>query len=191
MSTEHKVFVGIVVAMVVLVVVAALCPFPGVNVSVQRRLVGPRDEAMTLLLRDASLEEIQVAFERSGKKVDDTSFLGGTLLYHSVAKRRPNVARWLLEQGANPNGTYADFGGVPLEKAIRQEDIAMVRLLIQVGADPDLRMCDGWTSPRGEAEKLGNSTILAELPPNEPANGGTSPPVDTAPSADSGIGGSP
>src|SRR5690606_27532946 len=100
----------------------------------------------------------------TGESVDQFPFLGGTLLFYAAKEGRLDVARWAIEQGANPNGVYHETGGVPLEVAIRKENIPMIKLLVESGADPDLEMSDRVT-PRRRAQELGNEAVISALPP--------------------------
>jgi len=161
--TRQKIILCIV-AVSILVAFAATVWWlrPQVHVSVNRQLVGPRDKAMELLLQGAPLDEIQAGVRRSGKQVDQITHLGGTLLFYAAKQRREAVAQWFLTQGANPNGTYQGVGAVPLEVAVRNEDVAMIRLLVQAGADPDLELGDNMT-PRKRAEEINQPAILAAL----------------------------
>lgn len=142
--TKNETIVGIVAVVILaafLTVVLWLRPY--IHYSVEYELAGPRDEAMELLLNEEPLEEIQSAVRRSGKHVDQISDLGRTLLFHAVHKRRIDVARWLLKQGANPDGTWDGLGGIPLIAAIWKQDASIVRLLLAAGANPN-GMGDGY-----------------------------------------------
>ena len=185
--TKRKAILGIVAVALLAAIVATVCWLrPQVHVSVDRQLVGPSDEAMGLLLKGAPLDQIQAAVRRSGKHVDQISHLGGTLLFYAAAEHRIDVAQWLLKEGANPNGTWNGFGGVPLAEAISKQDVTMVRLLLAGGADPDLEMTGGST-PRGYAPSLGNPGILAALPPKRPTatRGASQPATGSAPATES------
>ncbi|MGB2753929.1 MAG: ankyrin repeat domain-containing protein [Phycisphaerae bacterium] len=152
-------------ALVVLVVVGAWAYFrPQIRFSVKRELVGPEDEAMSLLLSGASLQEIKDAVERSGKNVDEIRNYGCSLLFWAVSKNREDVAKWLLAEGANPNGVSQSAS--PLENAICRQNLTMVRLLLANGADPDADTGGGLT-PRKIAEREGNPEILSALPPKK------------------------
>ena len=156
----------VLVAVIVLVVgAAAVWPWlgPGIHVTVQQELVGSEDKVVILVQQGASLEEVQAGVRRSGKHVDEISWFGESLLYYAVDVRRIDVAEWLLKEGADPNGIYR--ARVPLERAIHQEHLAMVKLLIEFGADPDLDTGHGIT-PRRIAESGGNPKILSALPPS-------------------------
>jgi hypothetical protein len=168
--TKNETIVGIVTVVLLVAFGATVWLLRScVSYTVTQELVGPSDDAMSLLLRDEPLEEIQAAVRRSGKHVDQISHLGGTLLLYAAGKRRIDLAKWLLKEGANPNGTWSGFGGVPLAEAISKRDVLMVRLLLAAGADPDLEMVNGFTSPRRHAEELGNREVLAALPPKRAA----------------------
>ena len=130
-----------------------------VNVTVERQLVGP-EEALALVLNGAPLTEIEHAVARSGKHVDEIAILGGSLLYWSIDEKRLDVARWLLDKGANPNGIHPSM--VPLAQAIRKENVELVSLLVASGADPDLDMKYGIT-PRSIAVSIGNEEMLGLL----------------------------
>ena len=137
---------------------------PQIRFSVEHRLVGPKDEAISLLWSRASLQEIKDAVERSGKNVDEIRDYGDSLLSWAVSKDREDVTEWLLAEGANPNGVSQ--AGSPLESAISRQNVPMVRLLLANGADPDADTGCGVT-PRKVAERQGNPEILSALPPKE------------------------
>lgn len=67
--------------------------------------------------------------------IDQGDNIGQTPLETAFRKRYYDVAKMLLEFGANPNGNDCHSG---LFSAISREDIGAVRLLLENGADPDL-----------------------------------------------------
>jgi len=150
----------LVLAVALLATVAVFRP----RITVQREtsLVGPEDNAISLLRNGAQLTEIQKSVENSGKNVDEISWMVGSLLYWAADDERIDVAEWLLNEGTNPNGIRPSM--TPLRPAILNEDIAMVKLLVKFGADPDLDPGSGVT-PRVLAESDGNAEIIAALPP--------------------------
>lgn len=159
--SRRALFVAVVVSMLGAFVVWYFQP--GIEVTVHQELVGPDDRAISLLDKGASLTEIQRAVAESGKHVDQISWLGGSLLYHAVAERRTDVAKWLLAKGASPDGV--DHSVLPLGRAIFNEDVGMVRLLVESGADPDIDMTFGLgETPREIAKSIGNAEILSALP---------------------------
>jgi len=158
----------IVVALTILFLVALgawLWFRPRFSVRVERNLVGPEDKAMELLWQGATLDEIKGAVQKSGKHVDQISALGGSLLFWAASKGRLDVARWLLEQGADPDGIHP--GSRPLKTAVLGEKVAMVRLLVSHGADPDLKTDIAGATIRQLAEQEANPEIVAALPVEE------------------------
>ena len=136
-----------------------------------------RPKAIMLLLEGWPLEEIQKAVAESGKGVDRISWLSGSLLYWAAGYKRMDVAQWLLDQGANPNGiaveqrrSISDYPRLPLKVAIEKHDLPIVKLLLKAGADPDLRPVDQ-KSPREYADSLGDREIIAALPPSKQETG--------------------
>jgi len=123
---------------------------PRLSITVQRELVGLADERVWRLIRQgAPLAEVKQAILDTGKPVDEITWLSYSVLTRAVQKRRPGLATWLLEQGADPDGLKT--GSPPLYWAILNDDAEIVRILIRYGADVDLNMGDGLT-PRRVAE---------------------------------------
>ena len=155
--------------------------WPGGDVTIQKELVGPEDEAISLLYGGAPFEDVKFAVQRSGKHVDQISWRGGSLLHEAAGEGRIDVVRWLLNEGANPNGIHPTKA--PLATAIGREDVALTKLLIKAGADPDLDTGKGMTV-RWIAENNGNQEIISALPPrvkpttaSNPASAGSPAPA--------------
>ncbi len=107
-------------------------------------------------------------------------YLNETALHMAVLKSRLDVARLLIEHGADINAEASVFGGIgrrkhfgtPLHYAACVGQAAMVQLLLESGADPDLGpgICSGSNesvdkdngTPLQLAEKHGH-TIVASL----------------------------
>lgn len=128
--------------------------------TITHTLVGLDDPVFSLLRRDARLDEIQAAIAASGKGVDGHIEMGSTLLSRAVVKGRRDVALWLLEQGADPNGASPDTA--PLGSAIWQDDLAMVKVLLDYGADPEKTVGFGETAME-MARDRGNRAIIDAL----------------------------
>jgi ankyrin repeat protein len=80
---------------------------------------------------------------------DDKQALNDALIYAALAGNLATTRR-LLEAGADPNSRAGLHGGTPLLTAVRRSDLALVRLLVMHGADPDLADAAG-QSPLGLA----------------------------------------
>jgi len=93
-------------------------------------------------------------------------YLGGTLLYHAAAKRRADVVRWAINQGADPNGGEGLMP--PLLAAIKNSDADMVKLLVSAGADPDANGAPGITL-RKMAEAKNSPAVMKALEGDTPS----------------------
>lgn len=68
--------------------------------------------------------------------------MGRTPLHHAAEGGQLEAASTLLRAGAQVNANDdATIGETPLALAVQEESIAMVRLLLEAGADPDI---EGW-----------------------------------------------
>lgn len=70
---------------------------------------------------------------------------GTTALHHCVIHDALEMARLLLERGANPNALIPDSRVSPLTIAALEQNLAMAELLMQHGADPYQPTRDGVT----------------------------------------------
>jgi len=149
MAQKYKLIL-ISVFMILLIgwIIAEIVFSPRVNIHVETHLVDAGDKVFGLLDHQP-LEEIKKAVESSGKGVDEATMYSGTYLYWAASAKRIDVAKWLLEKGANPNGV--DPAMTPLRAAVMKNDLLMVKLLVQAGANPDIDPGDGLT-PRRMAE---------------------------------------
>lgn len=62
------------------------------------------------------------------------------------ADRRPDIVRLLIDRGSPVDGRGSPGAHTPLHEAAYNGDIALVRLLLDRGANPSLRTGDGQTS---------------------------------------------
>jgi ankyrin repeat protein len=102
-----------------------------------------------------------LAEEPSLLRVRDTD--GSTPLHYAAWKGHPEVARLLLERGAevslqNDNGHW---GGTPLHAAAHANQRAIAELLIAHGADVNCRSSNGRTPL--EETAIHNATAVARL----------------------------
>ncbi len=99
--------------------------------------------AMYGLATDEQCAEVATVLLAHGAELDPVDHYGGTPLYHAVERNRINLARLLLERGANPatarTGTYLS----PLLIAVRSKHWEMVKLLLDFKAPTDVSDPDG------------------------------------------------
>jgi ankyrin repeat protein len=68
--------------------------------------------------------------------------IDGCVLHIAISNARLDVAKVLLEAGANPNKPRSD-GSTPLMRAVLQGDVTFIRYILEVGADVNARDHDG------------------------------------------------
>lgn len=165
MPPRPAIVIMLVILLVSALVMGGLLCHPVLSISVDQQLIGPEDEVFQLLHGKAPLESIQASVAASGKGVDEFFWLHGSLLSTAAVERRIDVAEWLLQEGADPNGVMP--AAPPLVYAIYDEDLEMVKLLLEYGADPDREISPhsdrkGFT-PRSIALDRNNDQIIELL----------------------------
>ena len=88
-------------------------------------------------------------------------WMTGTPLNSAAAGRHADVARALLDAGADP-GARQGSGWAPLHSAAHNGDLEMAELLLARGADPTVVNDDGATV-LGMAEESGNAEVVARV----------------------------
>lgn len=160
---DKKRVVAVLVVLSIALAIAGLAAWfrPVVNVTVTREVVS-FDGPLLLLFQDASLEDIQAAVEKSGQDVDDIRMGNWTFLTLSVDEKRYDVAEWLLQKGADPEGRGGPV--TPLEACVYREDAAMAKLLIRYGANPNVEYAGG-VMLRTIVEEKQNPELLETMYP--------------------------
>jgi ankyrin repeat protein len=108
------------------------------------------------------VECARVLVER-GADVDahGRGWMTGTPLNSAAAGRHADVARLLLDRGADPNARQGS-GWTPVHSAAQNGDPDMVVLLLAHGADPAATNDDGATV-LSMAEQSGNEDVIARV----------------------------
>jgi ankyrin repeat protein len=88
--------------------------------------------------------EIAETLLSHGADINDTNNGRGTALHLAAALDRPEMLKYLLHKGANPN-VAVGLGYTPLHSAAYCNRVEIGRILLDHGADPGLR-CDGRTA---------------------------------------------
>lgn len=71
---------------------------------------------------------------------------GTTALYIAVSAGYQDIAAYLLDVGANINTSVGNDQTSPLMVSVMNNDLAMTRLLLSRGANPDQKDKNGWTA---------------------------------------------
>ena len=119
--------------------------------------------------KDGNIAKVR-ALLASGAVPDEhrRAYANRTALHMAAARSRVDVARLLLEHGADPNARLTDGVTTPLHFAACAGNVEIIKLLLENGADPDPSIepggCEGpgVGTPLQLAEKNVN-TMAAEL----------------------------
>jgi ankyrin repeat protein len=88
--------------------------------------------------------DVQRHLERDPASVNGSERSRLRPLHQAILRRQADVARVLLERGANPR--LADAAArSPLQMAVERGDVALVNLLLNAGAEANVRDKAGWT----------------------------------------------
>lgn len=118
------------------------------------------------------LEVVELLLARDAKlDLKSKNQLNNTPLNAAVAANRLEIARRLLEAGADANA-HQHGGITPLHEAAAAGNAAMVRLLLAHRADPSAISEDNRT-PLGMALEKNHREVIEILQPKVAANGGT------------------
>lgn len=85
-----------------------------------------------------------------------------TLLHWAAINNRSEIVKYLLEKDASVDAVGGDLNSTPLHWATRQGHLASVVLLINAGADPQIRDAEG-CSPIHLAAQFGHTAVVAYL----------------------------
>ncbi|HVW99771.1 MAG TPA: ankyrin repeat domain-containing protein, partial [Candidatus Babeliaceae bacterium] len=95
---------------------------------------------LTTSAANGSLEDVKDALDEGAKLGEICNEFRGQdkafALNAAIANHHIDIAKFLLEQGANPNGYHKDNGDTPLYWAVVTSSPELIDLLMQAGASP-------------------------------------------------------
>ncbi len=105
-----------------------------------------------------------LAYINSGADVNATTVDGKSPLHYAITHGNVEIARMLLQAGADPNmPTANELQSTPLKNAASNGNIEIIRALIAAGADPDFAPNSPGLSPLPSAAFTGQTTSVAVL----------------------------
>ncbi len=122
------------------------------------------DEALTYAVRNGRAAVLDELLAR-GASVDAAPYAGGGL-HWAAATGRTEIARWLLDHGADVNlrATFgSQLGCTPLHTCAWIDNVEIASLLVERGADITARDESHDSPPLGWAEFLGSPNVAALL----------------------------
>jgi ankyrin repeat protein len=135
------------------------------------------------LFEAAAAGEVAVVRRRltEGWEIEDRSDDGFTPLHFAAYFGRLEVARLLLELGADPNAVASNGSRVtPLHSAVSARHRDMAGLLLALGASANAVQRGGWTplhaAARNGDEAIVDLLLLRGADPTRPADDGCTPP---------------
>lgn len=85
-----------------------------------------------------------------------------TLLHWAAINNRVEIVKLLLERGARVDALGGDLNATPLQWAVRQGHLASVVLMMNAGADPQIKDAEGCSSIHLAAQ-FGHTAVVAYL----------------------------
>jgi len=103
------------------------------------------EENFMLIVASGDADAVSLFLE-AGFSPSITDLKGTPLLSLAVRAQFPQIASLLIDAGSDVNRISADRGYSPLMDAAQKGDAVIVKMLLEHGADPDLRSKDGQTA---------------------------------------------
>lgn len=100
----------------------------------------PSQDLMNLDMTAAGAYDSALQLLDSGASANAYTKDGDRAIFHAVKSGNRDIARLLLERGADPNVSYNDATGSPLDSAVSAGDPEMVSLLIKWKAGVNYKM---------------------------------------------------
>jgi ankyrin repeat protein len=121
----------------------------------------PSGEALHFAVRAGKLPEVK-RLVNAGTPVDARDALGGTPLLDAAFAGYTDIADFLIQHGADVNARHHEAGSTPIQYAVLTGRIAMVRLLLQAGAQTKGDYRDGQSLLHVAAAR-GNAPVIDAL----------------------------
>ncbi|KAL7911806.1 ankyrin repeat-containing domain protein [Trichoderma velutinum] len=118
---------------------------------------------------EAGISEIISLMLQNGAKTTATMKNGDSLLKYAIDQGRKDLTEALLHYGADPNYSVGENGVKPVVQALVKQDLDMVRLLREAGADvnvPDVQDVARALAKAEVYEALGMPAPIEGDPPN-------------------------
>ncbi|KAM0255252.1 hypothetical protein ACHAQJ_005960 [Trichoderma viride] len=123
---------------------------------------------------EAGLPELVSLMLQHGAKTTEAMPNGDSLLKYAIDQNRRDLVETLLLYGADPNGSAEKNGVKPLVQALVKQDLELVRLLREAGADTNAPEVEDVARALGKAEifeALGIEDRRDAPPPPAPEGG--------------------
>ena len=122
----------------------------------------PSKELMDLNMTAESAYDCVIKLLDSGASPNAYLKGGDRAIFHAVKSGKKEIVALLLERGADPNVSFDDATGSPLDSAVTGGDPEMVRLLIKGKADVNYKMRGAHTALH-TACTLGESEMASAI----------------------------
>lgn len=123
--------------------------------------VHAKDHVESQPISDASTPEIVRLLVEAGADINYISGQGYTLLKSMAEQVNIDMVRALLNMGADTDAETKRYTTTPLYVAVQQDDLEIVRLLLEAGANPNAQNVDRWF-PLANAQSIEMVQLLLD-----------------------------
>jgi ankyrin repeat protein len=132
------------------------------GLSIEHKFSPLNSTLLAVFAEAGNLEAVEFLLKK-GASIDAVDSLNFTPLLHAVYKGHLNIARLLLDWGADVNAIENSMGLSPLHEACSQGNLELTKLLLEYGADTNLKD-KYWGMPAVvKAQQKGHTAIVALL----------------------------
>lgn len=125
----------------------------------------PSDKRLVDAVKGENLDDVIAFFAEKPDTGNMRDEKGIPLLYFAIQNRSHDIARALLDNKANPDemGTYGEDDSYPLHLAIRLNDVEMVQILLDYGANVNKLTYSDNRTPLALAVEADSPRLVATL----------------------------